>query len=151
MGQQQIMLVILVVMVVGIATIVATNVISEGADQSNRDAVRQDLMTAASSVQHIWERPVMMGGAGRDLQTDYTDERLTEDIEITGEVDGITITNENAIYTISTTSPQAVFIEAVPSRGGDGMSITIERDEDDDWIFTLVDGDQTVTNEVSSE
>jgi Tfp pilus assembly protein PilE len=147
MGQQQILLVILVVIVVGIATIVATNVIYGGVVQSNRDAMRQDLMTAASSVQHIWERPTMLGGAGKDFQTDFSDERLTESIEISGNVSGTTITNENAFYTISSTDAVTVEIEAVPETGGDNMTITIQRDNQDGWIFILNDGTTTVTNQ----
>lgn len=150
MGQQQLLLIILVVMVVGIATIVATNVISSGADQANRDAVRQDLMTAAASVQHIYERPTMMGGAGKDFQTDYTDVLLAEDINLPGDLDGTTITNDNGVYTISSTDASTIVIEAVPSRGGDNMTITVERNTNDEWVYTLVDGDLTITNNPDS-
>jgi hypothetical protein len=147
MGQQQLLLIILVVLIVGIATLVATNVISKGAVQYNRDAVRQDLITAASSVQYIWERPTVLGGAGWDFQSQYTDERLAEDIDITGTITGTTIINENATYSISTTNGTTVVITAIPEAGGNNMSITIEKDETDGWLFTLNDGIQIVTNQ----
>lgn len=150
MGQQQLLLIILVVIVVGIATIIATNVISIGAELSNRDAIKQDLMTATSSLHPIWERPVVMGGAGKDFQANITDERITELIQLAGTVEGNVITNANAVYTITSTGPNSILIEAEPRTGGDEISITINKNEDDLWIYTLVDGDQTITNEVNS-
>lgn len=147
MGQQQLMLVILVVVVVGIATIVAANVISSGANTANRDAIRQDLLSAASSVQHIWEKPEMMGGAGRDFQTNYSDEQITEQIDITGTINGTTITNENATYTITSTGANSLSIEAEPRTGGDNLSISLERQNDFGWIYSITDGDNVVTNE----
>lgn len=148
MGQQQILLVILVVVVVGVATIVATNVISQGNEQANRDAIRQDLMSAASTVQHIWERPYMLGGGGRDFtENNFTDERLTEIIQIPGNISGNTIVNENATYTISVTGSSTVEIEAVPNASDLNMEIIIERDPEDGWIYTLDDGISVITNQ----
>ncbi|MDZ7718745.1 MAG: hypothetical protein U5K72_08020 [Balneolaceae bacterium] len=63
MGQQQLLLVILVTIIVGIATVVAINIFGTAAEQANRDAVRQDLLAAAAQAQGIYSRPEMMGGA----------------------------------------------------------------------------------------
>ncbi|MDZ7806938.1 MAG: hypothetical protein U5K71_07465 [Gracilimonas sp.] len=51
MGQQQLLLVILVTIIVGIATVVAINTFGSAADSANLDAVRQDVATIAASAQ----------------------------------------------------------------------------------------------------
>lgn len=67
MGQQQLLLVILVTILVGIATVVAINVFGTAAEEANRDAVRQDMLTAAAQAQAIHARPQALDGAGRDF------------------------------------------------------------------------------------
>ncbi|MDZ7715010.1 MAG: hypothetical protein U5J95_02240 [Balneolaceae bacterium] len=48
MGQQQLLLVILVTIIVGIATVVAINTFSSASDSANVDAVRGDLLNIAA-------------------------------------------------------------------------------------------------------
>ena len=48
MGQQQLLLVILVTIIVGIATVVAINTFGTAADNANIDAVRNDMTAIAS-------------------------------------------------------------------------------------------------------
>lgn len=64
MGQQQLLLVILVTIIVGIATVVGINVFGASAASANRDAVRQDMLMIASSAQSWRLMPKMMGGGG---------------------------------------------------------------------------------------
>lgn len=81
MGQQQLLLVILVTIIVGIATVVAINVFGSSAKNANIDAVRQDMLTIATSAQGWYIKPTMMGGGGnsfkgltfRDLSFPYAD------------------------------------------------------------------------------
>lgn len=51
MGQQQLLLVILVTIIVGIATVVAINTFGSSAEQANLDAVRQDIAQIATAAQ----------------------------------------------------------------------------------------------------
>ena len=67
MGQQQLLLVILVTILVGIATVVAINVFGDAAARANVDAVRQDLLQGASGAQAVWTKPRALGGAGGDF------------------------------------------------------------------------------------
>lgn len=64
MGQQQLLLVILVTIIVGIATVVAINTFGSAADSANLDAVRQDIATFAASAQGYFMKPEMLGGGG---------------------------------------------------------------------------------------
>lgn len=65
MGQQQLLLVILVTIIVGIATVVAINAFGGAADSSNLDAVRNDIATIASATQGYYMKPQMLGGGGK--------------------------------------------------------------------------------------
>ena len=114
MGQQQLLLVILVVIIVGISTIIAVNILGVGADNANEDAVRQDLLTAASHVQEIWERPAMLDGANKDFTT-LSETILLEKLRIMGtQADGI-ITNENGSYEITIQEDSELKITGTPT------------------------------------
>ncbi len=67
MGQQQLLLVILVTIIVGIATVVAINTFSSASDSANVDAVRSDLLSMASSAQQIYMKPEALGGGGQSF------------------------------------------------------------------------------------
>ena len=62
MGQQQLLLVILVTIIVGIATVVAINTFGTAADNANIDAVRNDMTAIASGAQSYYMKPAMLGG-----------------------------------------------------------------------------------------
>jgi len=68
MGQQQLLLVILVTIIVGIATVVAINTFGAAADSANLDAVRQDVAQIAAAAQGYYMKPVMLGGGGRTFE-----------------------------------------------------------------------------------
>ena len=65
MGQQQLLLIVLGAIIVGIAIIVGLNMFSSGAAQANIDGVTQDCLTIASRAQEWWRKPTAMGGGGR--------------------------------------------------------------------------------------
>ena len=64
MGQLQQMLLILVFIAVGVASLVAIDTFKEGRDESIRDALRQDILTAVGSAQKYYRMPPAMGGGG---------------------------------------------------------------------------------------
>lgn len=147
MGQQQLLLVILVTIVVGIATIVALNVITENKILSDRDATRQDLITATANLQTYWEKPHMLRGAGKDFQNDnMTDELIAERTGIPGIISGTSIDNEYATCTLTTTASNALEIEAILKNGGDEILLELENNSDGDWIYTITDGDLVISN-----
>jgi hypothetical protein len=143
MGQQQLLLVILVTIIVGIATVVAINIFGQAADQANRDAVRQDLMGAAVQAQAIWARPVMMNGAGRDFSdTDaLTNAQLLQRLNIPGAFDdGETeINNENGRYWLTGIQADELTINAEPTSGGPNITARVFRDDNDNWDIDIQD------------
>lgn len=65
MGQQQLLLIVLSVIIVGIAVVVGINMFSEGAASANIDAVSNDVLNMASRAQQYYMKPASMGGGGR--------------------------------------------------------------------------------------
>jgi Tfp pilus assembly protein PilE len=62
MGQQQLLLIILGVIVVGIAVAVGITMFTDNAQSANRDAVTNDLVNLASRAQQYYRRPKALGG-----------------------------------------------------------------------------------------
>jgi len=73
MGQQQLLLLILSAVIVGVAIVMGINMFGENATQANQDAVLQDVLTLATRAQAWYRRPTQLGGGGRD----YTSVSLT--------------------------------------------------------------------------
>ncbi|MFP8488353.1 hypothetical protein ACKGJO_04565 [Gracilimonas sp. Q87] len=141
MGQQQLLLVILVTIIVGIATVVAINTFGSAADSANLDAVRQDVAQIAASAQGYYMKPKMLGGGGKDF-TGVTFENISFSASDMN-ADGTIAWNENGTYEItattapSGTTPSSISISATPSSsdgyvqgatGSDPLTATIEPD-----------------------
>jgi len=65
MGQQQLLLLILGVVIVGIAVAVGIQLFRTNATQSNRDALVNDMGVVSAQAQAFWRKPTAMGGGGR--------------------------------------------------------------------------------------
>ncbi|HOI29503.1 MAG TPA: hypothetical protein PLZ15_07030 [Melioribacteraceae bacterium] len=64
MGQQQLLLIVLGVIIVGIAVVVGINVFTASSTQANRDAVIADMTNLASLAQQFYRKPEALGGGG---------------------------------------------------------------------------------------
>lgn len=93
MGQQQLLLIILGVIVVGIAVAVGITLFSDSAINANRDGLSNDLVNLASRAQQFYRRPTSLGGGGNSfsLLTTSAISLLTNNP-----------TNGNGSYTIET-------------------------------------------------
>jgi len=67
MGQQQLLLIVLGVIIVGIAIAVGITMFSSSASNANRDAVVNDLNNLAAQAQQYWRKPLEMGGGNRSF------------------------------------------------------------------------------------
>ncbi|MCE1188556.1 MAG: hypothetical protein LWX56_05385 [Ignavibacteria bacterium] len=67
MGQQQLLLIVLSVIVVGIAIVVGINLFSANAVESNRNSVIADLHHIAHLAQAYYKRPTAFGGGGNSF------------------------------------------------------------------------------------
>ncbi|MEX0661120.1 MAG: hypothetical protein WEA58_01130 [Balneolaceae bacterium] len=121
MGQQQLLLVILVTIIVGIATVVAINTFGTAADQANIDAVNNDIATLASAAQGYYMRPGMLGGGGRTFNGGETNDAISfSGLAFPSDAQNNTAEtpsalNENGIYILKDIGGQAFTIEAHPA------------------------------------
>ena len=65
MGQQQILLIVLAAVIVGIAVVVGMQMMGESAIDANKRACTQDLLNLAAKAQQWWRTPASLGGGGR--------------------------------------------------------------------------------------
>ena len=131
MGQQQLILVLLVTIIIGISTVVAINVFSLVSENKNRDAVINDLISGATNAQQIWERPAFMGGINKNFQNN--EELIIQAIGIPGIRDGITITNSNGVYSITPQGADILDIEGIASISGETIILTVFRTNYGRW------------------
>ena len=67
MGQQQLLLLALSAVIVGLSIVMGLNMFGESAGQSNLDAVTNDVLTIAARAQGWYRKPAQMGGGGRSF------------------------------------------------------------------------------------
>ncbi|MEX2410695.1 MAG: hypothetical protein WD607_04865 [Candidatus Paceibacterota bacterium] len=108
MGQQQIILIILVTVIVAIVTVLSVNVLLESRQEANYDAIRQKMMDATTLAQAYYRKHEMMGGG------DGSYENITLQI--------LEVEPENEMGTFSLeTGDQSVTLTAIPISGGDNI------------------------------
>lgn len=105
MGQQQLLLIILGVIIVGVAIAVGITLFKDSAVSTNRDAMANDLMHLAAKARHYYKRPATMGGGGHSFAN------LTGTSGMLLLVSNNFASNDNGTYSITTTaSTQITFI-----------------------------------------
>jgi hypothetical protein len=115
MGQQQLLLIILVSVIVGLASIVAINTFQSAAKEANYDAIQQDILQAQSMASGYVRKPLNMNGGGGSYEN------------ITLNAIGMSEINENAVYEIGSVSSESFQIIA-SSDMGFKVTATIEGD-----------------------
>ena len=112
MGQQQLLLLVLAVIIVGIAIVVGITMFNAQAASANLDAVTNDLMNLGSRAQQYYIRPVSMAGGGMTFDL-MGIEHLTP--APTGAAD---VENENGTYS-TTSGGQQITITGIGKQDGD--------------------------------
>ena len=69
MGQQQLLLIVLGVIVVGIAVVVGINLFNANAEESAKDGVVSDCTNLGAMAQQFYKKPLSMGGGGNTFNT----------------------------------------------------------------------------------
>ena len=105
MGQQQLLLIVLGVIVVGIAIVVGINLFNASAVSANRDGVISDLNNLGAMAQSFYKKPLSMGG-GNNTFTEWT---LPTGLDSTA----------NGTYS-ATVAAQSVTIVGVGTETGEG-------------------------------
>jgi len=112
MGQQQLLLIVLGVIIVGIAVVVGINLFNANAVNANRDGVISDLNNLGAMAQQFYKKPVSMGGGGNSFTP------TTGDWEIPSSLDS----TANGTY-VATVSDQSVSIVGKGTEEVDGNPV----------------------------
>jgi len=67
MGSQQLLLIILGMVVIGIMVAIGITLFTNQAAATNRDAIANDLVHASSAAQAYWRRPQILSGGGKSF------------------------------------------------------------------------------------
>ncbi len=124
MGTQQLLLIVIGTVVVGIMVAVGIAMFSDNSSSQNRDAIANDLIHAASKAQSYWRRPKIMGGGGNsfrgfDLRTAFV--KLGNE-NGTFTIDG---TPSDSLITISGTGMESGYDDSRPVK----VSIIVHQSE----------------------
>jgi Tfp pilus assembly protein PilE len=114
MGQQQLLLIILGVIVVGIAVAVGITMFNDSAVSANRDAVTNDLVNLASRAQQYYRRPTALGGGGGS----FANLSAGSGMKLLTKTSGSSMTNGNGTYTIVTSSASAIQLQGLGTETG---------------------------------
>jgi hypothetical protein len=121
MGQQQLLLIILGVIVVGIAVAVGITMFTDNAISANKDAVTNDLVNLASRAQQFYRRPFALGGGQGSFIL------ITQDPAGLARLTSKAI-NSNGTYSILTagTATQVVLHGQGTEKGTNGALLSID-------------------------
>ena len=120
MGQQQLLLIVLGVIIVGIAVVVGINVFTASSEEASKDAVVSDCTTIGAMAQQYYRKPTAMAGGGNDF-TGFA-------------VPAALVTNANGGYAAAGQSTTSVTITGTPA------------DADINWtIVTTVSKDSVIS------
>ena len=107
MGQQQLLLIVLGTIIVGVAVIVGINMFTTGAVNAERDALLQDINNIASSAASYWRKPAALGGGARDFTG------VTSVVTF-----GADSSNANGVFTMNVTSQTQFTLTATGANEG---------------------------------
>ena len=107
MGQQQLLLIVLGVIIVGIAVVVGINVFTASSKNANRDAVISDLTTLAAMAQQHYRKPTAMGGGGNTFTGWSIPSSLVRTANMSADMGSPTITTgTNGTVTLTATGTE---------------------------------------------
>jgi len=133
MGQQQILLIVLSVILVGVAVAIGISMFRDNAINSNRDAIYSDLNNIAANVYKFRMTPTSMGGGGGSYTGLNADEW-----KYLGSI--ISDGNENASYAPTLDGPDGVTVIATGKQGSDPWVITCVIDQNGGTTYTATGG-----------
>ena len=129
MGQQQLLLIVLGVIIVGIAVVVGINVFTASSASANSDAVVSDCTNLASMAQQYYRKPEALGGGGNSFADWTIPAGLDETPNGSYTVDGAQV---------ATGTDQIVIVGEGNTEDGDGNVCTVTMTVDPNEIASTV-------------
>ena len=112
MGQQQLLLIVLGVIIVGIAVVVGINVFTASSIQANIDGVTSDLVNLGSMGQQYYRKPTALAGGGNA----FTNWSIPTQLDTTG----------NGTYTAVVAAQQITLTGLGNEDGDDGNPVKVQ-------------------------
>jgi hypothetical protein len=109
MGQQQLLLIVLGVIIVGIAVVVGINLFNANAEEAAKDGVVSDCTNLGAMAQQHYKKPGSMGGGGNTFDGSGTGGGVAWDVP------SQLATTANGTYLATTVGPQSVTITGTPT------------------------------------
>ena len=103
MGQQQLLLVILAIIVIGVSVAIASQLFLASAEDSNKDSIIAELTNLATLSLEYYPKPVMMAGGGRS----FTNWQIPSQLD----------TSTSGTYTISQANNNQLILIGSPIQG----------------------------------
>lgn len=123
MGQQQLLLIILGVIVVGIAVAVGITMFQDNAVSANRDAVVNDLVNLSARAQQYYRRPASLGGG----QNNFSGLNTNGISKLVNVPSGSTQwTNANGTYVVLSATDSNVVLEGTGNEIGNYGSTKVK-------------------------
>lgn len=135
MGQQQLLLIVLGVIIVGIAVVVGINVFTASSLEANRNAVVADLTTLASMAQQHYRKPAAMGGGGNTFDGFTVPAQLQQTANMGAAVNSAGVSGAGPCTLVGTMQEEI--------SGGGVITVTMSFDEQ--AIISTIFSDATVT------
>ncbi len=114
MGQQQLLLIILGVIVVGIAVAVGITMFQDNAVSANRDAVTNDLVNLAARAQQHYRRPTALGGGQGAFNASAGGVAISVITQLTSKP-----TNANGTYSLGAVGATSIVLTGTGTEEGD--------------------------------
>lgn len=118
MGQQQLLLIILGVIIVGIAVAIGITLFGDNSVSADKDAMTTDMLHLASKARHYYGRPTSMGGGGHSFTNLTMDKMVTSNFQ----------NNANGYYELLSVASDSVVFQGtgkVVTPGGDSIKIQL--------------------------
>ncbi|OGU34682.1 MAG: hypothetical protein A2068_08515 [Ignavibacteria bacterium GWB2_35_6b] len=111
MGQQQLLLIVLGVIIVGIAVVVGINVFTASSVQANKDGLTADVVNLGSMAQQYYRKPTALGGGGNT----FTGWTLPGTLDTTG----------NGTYAATVNAQTVSIVGTGNEKGANGSAVVI--------------------------
>lgn len=120
MGQQQLLLIILGIIIIGVAIFVGINLFTANAIETKRNNLINDTITLATMAQQHYKKPMAMGGGGNTFDGSSGGVKWT--------VPPSMVTNADGRFYINIINPQSVELIAVGNEvvtGNDSVEVKV--------------------------
>ena len=121
MGQQQLLLIVLGVIIVGIAVVVGINVFTASSVQANIDGLTADAVNLGSMAQQFYRKPTALGGGGNAFDK-------SNGAAAAWAIPPALDTTGNGTYAVTVNAQDVTITGTGNEKGANGKAVTVQAD-----------------------